>query len=113
MVFGSSTLHEAAKGENWPLGADFVPVTDAYKYLGIWVTPTLSLAAVVAKNAEKGARVCAMLNPILRNKVVPIYTKSLILKAMILPILTYVWGGAVRSRSKSTEIGDSSCRAVC
>ena len=89
MVFGSSTLHEVAKGENWPLGGDLVPVTDGYKYLGIWVTPTLSLAAVVAKNAEKGARICAILNPILRNIMVPIYTKTLILKAIILPILTY------------------------
>lgn len=72
-----------------------IPLVSQYDYLGVLFTETLDLGAMADARAEKGQKCLHSLRPVLGCASIPIAVRVRILKAILIPVLTYgseVWG---------------------
>ncbi|RKO96957.1 hypothetical protein CXG81DRAFT_3338, partial [Caulochytrium protostelioides] len=67
------------------LQGQVVPEVAIYKYLGIQITDTLSVAAMVADRAAKGATAYHALRPTLQSSTIPAALRVQLVKSVLLP----------------------------
>lgn len=80
---------------SWRLGGEQVPVVSQYRYLGSIIRSDLGLGHIVADRVTKGRRAIAALGSIIDDGDIPINLRVSVVKACVLPVLTYgceVWG---------------------
>lgn len=95
------------------IGGEVVPEVDSYVYLGITLDSGLSKNPMVARNASKGRGMIGSLRGFLSEPRYPVYLKKLLLKAKLLPILTYgaeLWGMNTQLCTGAQRVMDSACR---
>lgn len=88
----------------WKLQGKTIPYTKSYVYLGIHINDELDMEESANFRIEKARKALAAHTNILRSSTIPIYIKIAIVKAVIIPMLTYgtaIWGWSERSRAKS------------
>lgn len=72
-----------------------IPVVDQYTYLGIQIDLNLSTETMRKGRREAGEQALRAMTPLLANARVPLGLKSMCIKGMLLPTLTYgaeIWG---------------------
>ena len=82
-----------------------VPVVDSYVYLGIYLTPTLSLGAMIKDRCAQAKKVLNVWRPVLSASSIPARAKVLLVKSFIIPVLCY--GSelfSIRSSVRSSEL---------
>lgn len=81
--------------ERWVLGGQQVPIVDSYQYLGLVFTPSLGMDMLVADRVSKGLKAYFGLKAVLECQKIPVTIRIRLLKAMLVPVLTYggeLWG---------------------
>lgn len=93
MVVGGPDLE--AREEMWTLQGQEVKVVEEYTYLGNVFRRDLSVAAMAAERAKRGAKALAAVQPFLRSQSIPLQFRLMVLKAIVMPSFTYgaeIWG---------------------
>jgi len=95
------------------LGTQEVPRVDRYTYLGINIDKNLSKESMVDSNVAKGIKALTSLKRFLCRRIYPTHLKVLLIKAKLIPILTYggeIWGMNTQITSKAQKVCDNACR---
>ena len=96
MGFGAGATERLQRNpDQFRLGDERVPLVDVYVYLGLPFTSPLSLPRMAASRAEKGQRALNAVQGALSCVSIPIALRVKIVKAIIVPVLTYggeLWG---------------------
>ena len=97
------------------IGEELVPVVDKYTYLGITIDKDISRESMVRNNVEKGRKTLGNLTKFFSRKTYPTYLKVLLLKAKLIPILTYggeIWGMNTQVANQAQKVCDIACRTI-
>lgn len=73
-----------------------MPLVGKYVFLGVIITDTLDLTAVIDDRVTKGTRALTALTPFLRNHSIPLFIRATVFKATVCAVLLYggeLWGG--------------------
>lgn len=96
-------------------GGDAIPWVDKYMYLGISLDGRLDRATMLNNNVAKGQKALSSLVQLFTKKACPTHLKLLVLKAKLIPILTYggeIWGMNTQIASKAQKVCDDACRMI-
>ncbi|KAK6089230.1 hypothetical protein P3W45_001780, partial [Vairimorpha bombi] len=96
-----------------------VPIVNEYVYLGVRFTPDLFLISMMKHCESTGRKALGAMYYLLTNKTMPVFVKSLAIKAKQQPIITYgaeVWvlvlkGIKIGDETNSIRARDFSCQA--
>jgi hypothetical protein len=97
------------------MGDEAVPLVDHYVYLGTMMDEMVSRTRMVAHNATRGMKALMSISPFLHRSEIPTYIKRLIIKAKLVPILTFgaeLWGMNTSLCTRLQSIVDSACRSM-
>lgn len=96
MGFGSDAMENIRDNANlWVLDGQSIPVVMEYVYLGVPIRSPVNLDVIVSDRASKGSRCFQSIRPVLGCNSIPIGIRIRLLKALLIPVLTYsaeLWG---------------------
>ena len=87
--------HNNVVNAEWILQDQRVPVVENYVYLGNWFNNDLDLDAMVQYRVGKGERALGGMGMFLRCRAIALACRVMVVKAMLIPLLTYgaeLWG---------------------
>ena len=74
------------RGQRWTLQGESVPVVESYTYLGIELNDRMDLRATSEAITARTRKALWAIKPALVNRSIPMETRALMLKALVLPI---------------------------
>ena len=103
------------EGDPIMIGTEVVPRVDMYTYLGVQIDMNLSREAMISNNVAKGRKTLNSLTKFLCRKEYPSHLKVLLVKAKLIPVLTYggeIWGMNTQIASKAQKVCDDALRMI-
>lgn len=103
------------EGDPITIGTEEVPRVEMYTYLGVQIAKDLGREAMISNNVAKGRKALNSLTKFLGRKLYPSHLKVLLVKARLIPILTYggeIWGMNTQIASKAQKVCDDALRMI-
>jgi hypothetical protein len=97
------------------LGGEPVPIVEEYVYLGVTITRCLDKKVMIEKRLVKAQRASFLIKPLLRDKYIPMGTRSLILQSVVGSSLLYgseIWGMDAGLCKKGQKLMNESMRLM-
>ena len=101
---GDKTLEEKAP---WTVHGEKIPIVPEYCYLGCTIRNDLDVNKIAEVRAKKAEAALNALGPFLRSKSIPLQTKSLAVKAILLPMMLFgaeLWGMNQQTCAKAESL---------
>lgn len=96
MGFGNGAMQRLRESpDRWRLGGEVLSVVEEYTYLGVVFNHLLDLDQMALHRMEKGAQVTDSIGAMLRSLGIPLYTRIMLVRSLVIPVLTYgaeLWG---------------------
>lgn len=86
---GVMAFNSQLQDVNCMFGTERVPCVDTYVYLGVNIGSDLSYKGMIERNVLQGTRALYTLMAHFKNPTPPLFTKLMLVKSVIRPILTY------------------------
>lgn len=115
IYFPPRTSNDTVAIRPMKIGDETIPVVDKYTYLGISIEKDLSKDKMARNNIPKGHKALSAMRRFLCRRTYPTHLKMLIVKAKLLPILTYggeLWGMNSKLASGGQKVLDLACRLI-
>ena len=97
------------------IGEEAVPKVDRYTYLGVTLDKDLNRVTMIGNNIAKGRKALGALKRFLCRRAYPTHLKVLLVKAKLIPILTYggeIWGMNTQLAERAQKVCDEACRTT-
>ena len=89
MVVGGTNEILEREPERWKLSGQTIPIVTEYRYLGVIIRQQIDVTEMMVERLESGRRLVAMTSPFLRCSSIPLIMRTLVLKAVVVPILLF------------------------
>lgn len=99
----------------WKIQGKPIPILEEYKYLGLWFNQHLDTTHMVNKRLEVAKQTLALCTSFFRSPNIPIKAKTLILKHVILPQMTYgieLWGWQDEAQKIINQLAIDAARMI-
>jgi len=114
MGFGEGAMDKLRRHQ-WRLDNQDIPIVERYDYLGIPFTSDLDLALIAETRAAKGLKALHAIRPLLGCLQIPILVRVNVLKALVVPVLTYggeLWGMQMERAVKPQRVLNEALRVL-
>jgi hypothetical protein len=99
----------------WFLGGQEIPIVDSYTYLGLTFTSDMDLGKMANDRAIKGLKAFYEIKPLLECYRIPMLIRVRMIKAMLIPVLTYggeLWGMSDQRAHKVQQVLNLALRSL-
>ena len=115
MVINGDMARLRRRSLEFKIAGEAVPIVDEYSYLGVTITPDLSIGAMAQVGLKKGEATHTAIRPFLGCSDIPLFIRKHILTSVVLPRMLYgaeLYGMNKKLTDKFQQLLDRSLKVI-